>query len=207
MLCHDLGSSSGRDDLVAAIDDLGLTVEVLCNNAGFGSAAPFVRLEREREVEMLALNCEAVVDLCGRYVRGMVDRGRGAVLNVASTAAFQPLPGQSTYAASKALVLSFTEALHPEVGAAGVAVTALCPGPVRTEFARVAGIEEVETSTPSFLWASAEDVAEAGVRGLEANDRVVIPGAVNRLTALAGQHTPRSVLLRGVARFYPAGRS
>lgn len=207
MLCHDLGSSSGRDDLVAAIDDLGLTVEVLCNNAGFGSAAPFVRLEREREVEMLALNCEAVVDLCGRYVRGMVDRGRGAVLNVASTAAFQPLPGQSTYAASKALVLSFTEALHQEVGAAGVAVTALCPGPVRTEFARVAGIEEVETSTPSFLWATAEDVAEAGVRGLEANDRVVIPGAVNRLTALAGQHTPRSVLLRGVARFYPAGRS
>lgn len=207
MLCHDLGSSSRRDDLAAAVDDLGLTVEVLCNNAGFGSAAPFVRLERERELEMLALNCEALVDLCGRYVPGMVERGRGAVLNVASTAAFQPLPGQSTYAASKALVLSFTEALHQEVDGAGVAVTALCPGPVRTEFARVAGIEEVESSTPSFLWASAEDVAEAGVRGLEANDRVVIPGAVNRLTALAGQHTPRSVLLRGVARFYPAGRS
>jgi short-subunit dehydrogenase len=193
--------------MAAAIDDLSLTVGVLCNNAGFGSAAPFVRLERERELEMLALNCEALVDLCGRYVPGMVERGRGAVLNVASTAAFQPLPGQSTYAASKALVLSFTEALHQEVESAGVAVTALCPGPVRTEFARVAGIEEVESSTPSFLWASAEDVAEAGVRGLEANDRVVIPGAVNRLTALAGQHTPRSVLLRGVARFYPAGRS
>lgn len=206
VLCHDLGDNSGRDDLAAALDDLGLTVEVLCNNAGFGSAAPFVRLDRERELEMLALNCEAVVDLCGRYVPGMVDRGRGAVLNVASTAAFQPLPGQSTYAASKALVLSFTEALHQELGGAGVAVTALCPGPVRTEFAGVAGIKEVETSTPSFLWADAENVAETGVRGLEANDRVVIPGAVNRLTALAGQHTPRSVLLRGVARFYPAGR-
>ncbi len=206
VLCHDLGISSGRDDLAAALDDLGLTVEVLCNNAGFGSAAPFVGLDRQRELEMLALNCNAVVDLCARYVPGMVDRGRGAVLNVASTAAFQPLPGQSTYAASKALVLSFTEALHQELGGAGVAVTALCPGPVRTEFTRVAGIKEVEASTPSFLWASAESVAEAGVRGLEANDRVVIPGAVNRLTALAGQHTPRSVLLRGVARFYPAGR-
>lgn len=206
VLCHDLGDSSGRDDLAAALDDLGLTIEVLCNNAGFGSAAPFVRLDRERELEMLALNCEAVVDLCGRYVPGMVDRGRGAVLNVASTAAFQPLPGQSTYAASKAFVLSFTEALHQELGGAGVAVTALCPGPVRTEFAGVAGIKEVEMSTPSFLWADPENVAEAGVRGLEANDRVVIPGAVNRLTALAGQHTPRSVLLRGVARFYPAGR-
>jgi short-subunit dehydrogenase len=207
VLCHDLGSTSGRDDLAAALDDLGLAVGVLCNNAGFGSAAPFVRLERERELEMLGLNCEAVVDLCGRYVPRMVDRGQGAVLNVASTAAFQPLPGQSTYAASKALVLSFTEALHQEVSGHGVAVTALCPGPVRTEFARVAGIEEVEASTPSFLWADAESVGEAGVRGLEENDRVVIPGAVNRLTALAGQHTPRSVLLRGVARFYPAGRS
>jgi short-subunit dehydrogenase len=156
---------------------------------------------------MLALNCAAVVDLCARYVPGMVDRGRGAVLNVASTAAFQPLPGQSTYAASKALVLSFTEALHQELGGKGVAVTALCPGPVRTEFTRVAGISEVEKTTPSFLWATPEDVAEAGIRGLETNDRVVIPGAINRLTALAGQHAPRSVLLRGVARFYPAGRA
>jgi short-subunit dehydrogenase len=207
VLGHDLGTSSGRDDLAAALDDLGLTVEILCNNAGFGSAAQFVRLERERELEMLALNCEAVVDLCARYVPAMVDRGRGAVLNVASTAAFQPLPGQSTYAASKALVLSFTEALHQELGGNGVTVTALCPGPVRTEFSRVAGISEVEQNTPSFLWATAEDVAEAGVRGLQANDRVVIPGAVNRLTALAGQHAPRSFLLRGIARFYPAGRA
>jgi short-subunit dehydrogenase len=206
VLGHDLGTSSGRDDLAAALEDLGLTVEVLCNNAGFGSAGPLVRLERERELEMLALNCEAVVDLCSRYVPEMVDHGRGAVLNVSSTAAFQPLPGQSTYAASKALVLSFTEALHQEVACAGVAVTALCPGPVRTEFTRVAGIKEIESTTPSFLWASAEDVADAGVRGLDRNDRVVIPGAMNRLTALAGQHTPRSVLLRGVARFYPAGR-
>jgi uncharacterized protein len=206
VLCHDLGTRSGRDDLTAALDGLGRTVEVLCNNAGFGSAAPFVRLDRERELDMLALNCEAVVDLCARFVPGMADRGRGAILNVASTAAFQPLPGQSTYAASKALVLSFTEALHQELASAGVAVTALCPGPVRTEFAGVAGIEELEKTTPAFLWATAEDVAEAGVRGLEANDRVVIPGAVNRLTALAGRHTPRSVLLRGVKRFYPAGR-
>jgi short-subunit dehydrogenase len=206
VLCADLASRSGRDDLAAALGDLGLTVEVLCNNAGFGSAAPFVRLDRERELEMLAVNCDAVIDLCARFVPGMVEHGRGAILNVASTAAFQPLPGQSTYAASKALVLSFTEALHQELSEAGVAVTALCPGPVRTEFTQVAGMKEVESTTPSFLWASAESVAEAGVRGLEANNRVVIPGGINRLTAVAGQHTPRSVLLRGVARFYPAGR-
>jgi short-subunit dehydrogenase len=78
---------------------------------------------------------------------------------------------------------------------------------VRTEFTQVAGLKEVENTTPSFLWGSPEDVAEAAVGGLEVNDRVVIPGAVNRLTALAGRHTPRSVLLRGVARFYPAGRA
>jgi short-subunit dehydrogenase len=206
VLCHDLAAHSGRDDLAAALDDLGLIVEVLCNNAGFGSAAPFVRLDRERELEMLALNCQTVVDLCARYTPGMVDRGRGAILNVASTAAFQPLPGQSTYAASKALVLSFTEALHQELGGTGVAVSALCPGPVRTEFTHVAGIEDVERTTPSFLWSTAESVAEAGVRGLEANHRVVIPGAINRITALAGQHTPRAMLLRAVAQFYPAGR-
>src|SRR5205807_9702024 len=127
------------------------TVEVLCNNAGFGSAAPFVKLDRERELRMLRLNCEAVVDLCARFAPGMVARGRGAILNVASTAGFQPLPRQSTYAATKALVVSFTEALHQELRPAGVSVTALCPGPVRTEFVEVAGIEDVGEATPSFL--------------------------------------------------------
>jgi len=136
----------------------------------------------------------------------MVERGRGAILNVASTAAFQPLPGQSTYAASKALVLSLTEAMHQELGCKGVTVTALCPGPVRTEFAQVAGIAKLEASTPSFLWAPAESVAEAGVRGLEAGRRIVIPGAVNRIGAIAGSYSPRALSLRATARFYPAGR-
>jgi uncharacterized protein len=206
VLACDLADPVGRDGLEEDITALGLTVEVLCNNAGFGSAAPLIKLDREREVEMLRLNCEAVVDLCARYAPAMVERGRGAILNVASTAAFQPLPGQSTYAASKALVLSLTEAIHQELGRKGVAVTALCPGPVRTEFAEVAGIAEVEASTPSFLWATAESVAEAGVRGLEAGRRIVIPGAVNRIGAIAGSYTPRALSLRATARFYPAGR-
>jgi len=206
VLACDLADPVVRDGLAEDITALGLTVEVLCNNAGFGSAAPFIKLDREREVEMLRLNCEAVVDLCARYAPAMVERGRGAILNVASTAAFQPLPGQSTYAASKALVLSLTEAIHQELGGKGVAVTALCPGPVRTEFAEVAGIAKVEASTPSFLWATAESVAEAGVRGLEAGHRIVIPGAVNRIGAIAGSYTPRALSLRATARFYPAGR-
>jgi short-subunit dehydrogenase len=205
-IARDLGDAAGRDGLVADLKALGLTVEVLCNNAGFGSAAPFVKLDRERELQMLRLNCEAVVDLCSRYAPGMVERGRGAILNVASTAGFQPLPGQSTYAASKALVLSFTEALHEELRPAGVVATALCPGPVRTEFMEVAGIEHVGETTPSFLWGTAEQVAEAGVAGLEAGRRVVIPGAINRVGALAGHYTPRGLFLRAAARFYPVGR-
>lgn len=201
----DVGDPDARDALQAELERRELTVEVLCNNAGFGSGQPFVRLEREREVQMLRVNCEAVVDLCGRYVPAMVQRGRGAVLNVASTAAFQPLPGQSTYAASKAMVLSFTEALHQELRHSGVAVTALCPGPVKTEFVSVAGIEAAD-STPSFLWAGAEDVAMAAVEGLERGERVVIPGAINEMGALVGRFSPRGLFLRAAGRFYPVGR-
>lgn len=202
----DLADSAGRDSLQEEVANLGLTVEVLCNNAGFGTAAPFVELERGREVEMLRLNCEALVDLCGRYAGEMAARGQGGILNVASTAAFQPLPGQSTYAASKALVLSFTEALHQELAPVGVAVSALCPGPVRTEFTQVAGLEQMEAATPSFLWADAAGVAEAGVQGLESGRRVVIPGALNRLGAIGGHYTPRALFLRAAARFYPVAR-
>src|SRR5207302_8744926 len=104
VIARGLEDEAGRDGLQSDLEALGLTVEVLCNNAGFGSAAPFVKLDRRRELEMLRLNCEAVVDLCARYAPGMVARGRGAILNVASTAGFQPLPRQSTYAATKALV-------------------------------------------------------------------------------------------------------
>src|SRR5512132_576744 len=102
VLACDLADSAAREDLARQIDDLGLTVEVVVNNAGFGSGGLFQRLDQERELEMVRLNVETVVALCGRYVPLMVARGRGALLNVASTAAFQPLPRQATYSASKA---------------------------------------------------------------------------------------------------------
>jgi short-subunit dehydrogenase len=202
----DLGEPSGRDLVTAELQARGLIVEILCNNAGFGSAAPFVRLDREREIQMIRLNCEAVVDMSARYAPAMVERGRGAILNVASTAAFQPLPGQSTYAATKAMVLSFTEAIHQELAPSGIAVTALCPGPVHTEFVHIAGLDAVSETTPSFLWTTPESVAEAGISGLERGRRVVIPGAINRVGAMTGQHAPRSLFLRAASRFYPAGR-
>ena len=202
----DLSVASERDRLVESVRERGLTVEILCNNAGYGTAGRFVKLDRDREVSMVRLNCEAVVDLCGRYAPEMVGRRRGAILNVASTAAFQPLPGQSAYAASKAMVLSFTEALHQELVRSGVAVTVLCPGPVRTEFATVAGIDGIDESTPDFVWTTPDKVAEAAVRGLQRNDRVVIPGAINSIGAVAGRLTPRQLWLALADRFYPVGR-
>jgi short-subunit dehydrogenase len=205
MAC-DVADADSRERLIEALAELRLNVDVLVNNAGFGSAGLFVELDEEAEVRMVRTNCEAVVALCGALVPEMVERGRGAVMNVASAAAFQPLPRQATYAATKAFALSFSEALHSELAGTGVTVTALCPGPVRTEFAEVAGIGEMEESTPGFLWKTPEEVAAAGVEGLERGRRVVTPGAIQVVTSVLGQHTPRSVLLPLVKRVYPAGK-
>jgi uncharacterized protein len=179
---------------------------VLVNNAGFGSGGRFHELDLDTELRMVRTNVEAIVDLCGRYVPGMIERGRGAVLNVASTAAFQPIPRQATYCGTKAFVLAFTDSLHQELRGTGVSATALCPGPVRTEFVEVAEMGEVESTTPSFLWMSAEECAGIAIRGMERGRRVVVPGALNRLTAVSGHYTPRSVLLPAIDRLWPIGK-
>ena len=199
----DLGHADARQRMRAEIGERGLTVEVLANNAGFGTAGRFDRLDLERELDMVRLNVEAVVDLCGRYVPELVRRGRGAVLNVASTAAFQPLPRQATYAASKAFVLAFTDALHEDLAGTGVTATTLCPGPAKTEFMANAGIDW--EGLPDFLWSESAAVAEAAVRGLERGRRVVVPGALNRAGAIGGQHAPRGLLLRVAGKVYPVG--
>jgi uncharacterized protein len=204
----DLGDAASRERMLTRLTELAVNVEVLVNNAGFGSGGRFQELDAEREVEMVRLNVEAVVALCARFVPEMVRRGRGGVLNLASMAAFQPLPRQATYAATKAFVLSFTDALHADLAGTGVTATALCPGPVRTEFADSAGISEEAESVPELMWAESPEVAEEGVRGLERGKRVVVPGGLlNRATTLGGQHAPRSLLLRlAGSRFNPLGR-
>jgi short-subunit dehydrogenase len=135
----------------------------------------------------------------------MVERGRGALLNVASTAAFQPLPGQAGYAAGKAFVLSYTQSLAGELRGTGVSATALCPGPVDTGFGEAAGFtkEEADNALPSFMWVSVTDVAKAAVDGLAAGRKVVIPGAANRVAAAFAQVTPRSLLVPILARNHP----
>ncbi|HEX8067020.1 MAG TPA: SDR family oxidoreductase [Thermoleophilaceae bacterium] len=202
----DLSSAAARGRMLATVERRGRTVEVLVNNAGFGTAGRFRELDADRELEMVRTNCEAVVHLCGTFVPDMARRGRGAVLNVASTAAFQPIPRQATYAATKALVLSFTDALSAELRGTGVTVTSLCPGPVPTEFAAVAGIEVGEDLNIPGATMSPADTAAAGIEGLEKGRRVVIPGPLNRAGAMAGRLTPRFVALEVLRRFYPVGK-
>jgi short-subunit dehydrogenase len=191
---------------VAEIAESGREVDILVNNAGFGSAGQFQDLDLDDELRMVRTNVEAVVHLCGEYLPAMIERRRGAVLNVASVAGFQPLPRQSTYAASKAFVLSFTEALSSDLKGTGVVATALCPGPVKSEFTDQHAGFDAASSTPDFIWMSSEDTARAAIKGLERGKRVVVPGVGNRVGAIAGQHAPRSLLLAAARRFYPLGR-
>jgi short-subunit dehydrogenase len=199
----DLTDDAARSELVARVGELGLTIEVLVNNAGFGTAGSFNEIDADEELRMLRTNVEAVLALTHAIVPGMVARRRGAILQVASSAAFQPIPRQATYAATKAFVLSFSEALHTELRPHGITVTALCPGPVRTEFVEVAGLEDAAGAAPGFMWVDADECARDAVRGLERGKRVVVPNALIRATTVAAQHTPRSVLLRAMDRFYP----
>jgi uncharacterized protein len=199
----DVTDSDGRDALRAQLDERGLTVEVLVNNAGFGSGGAFTELDGEKEALMVRTNVEAVVALTSAYLPAMVERGRGAVLNLGSLIAFQPVPFQATYGASKAFVLSFTESLHEELRGTGVTVTALCPGPVRTEFGEAGGFGGADERIPGFMWLSSDDVAEAGVEGLEKGKRVVVPGELNWAGAISGQHLPRALLLPLLRRLWP----
>lgn len=195
-IAADLGEESARDALEAKLAELGLAVEVLVNNAGFGGFGPFADQDRDHELAMVRLNVEAVLDLEARFLPAMVGRERGAVINIASTAAFQPGPENATYAATKAFVLSHGEAVHEELRGSGVTLTTVCPGPVKTEFAEAAGIGGVEERTPGVVWMTAEQIAAAAVKAAEKGQRAVVPGLLNRAGSVAGQHAPRSIALR-----------
>lgn len=202
-IAMDLTDPAERDRLPSELADRGLAVEILVNNAGFGGPVQdFHDGERERLLEMVRLNVEAIVDLSSRFMPGMVDRGRGAVINVASTAAMQPMPGNANYAATKAFVLSLSEALANESRSAGVTVTCLCPGPVRTEFPQAAGLGDAESRTPGVIWSTPEQVAAAAVRGAEQGRRVVVPGVLNQAGAFGGRHAPRALALPALKRIW-----
>ena len=193
----DLSTPSGVSALLDHVGDR--PIEVLVNNAGFGSYGPFAEADPDREADEVAVDVSAVITLARAFLPGMLARGSGGILNVASAIAFQPAPYQAVYGASKAFVLSFSQALWAEARAAGVAVTALCPGPTRTGFVEALGAEVGHTAIYRRL-ADPEPVIEAGLRGLDEGRAVVIPGVRNKLIAASGRFMPREWLARVSAR-------
>lgn len=206
VLPTDLAEEDARAGLPGRLAELGLTADVLVNNAGFTTMGPIRDADPAGELLMIKTNVDAVVHLSTLFVPGMVERGRGAVCNVASVGAFQPLPGQAGYAASKAFVLSYSHGIRQELVGTGVTVTVLCPGPVKTGFAEVAGMtdEEAGASLPEIMWVPVEKVAADAVEGMAKDRGVVIPGRVNQLGAWGGYLLPRRLLLPILARQHPA---
>ena len=190
----DLSAPGAAARLMADLEQNDETVGLLVNNAGFGLAGQFAELDGDRQREMIDLNCGAMAELAHAVLPGMVARMAGGILNVASTAAFQPGPGMAVYFATKAFVLSFSEALHDEAEPHGVKISCLCPGPTRTEFRSVSGFDP--KGRLAKLSADAASVVAAGLRGLERNQAVVVPGLSNKMIAQAHRLLPRTVMRR-----------
>lgn len=192
VLAADLARPDAPDEIAGRLAETGLTIDVVVNNAGFGLRGPAARLDRQRQLDMVQVNVTALTDLSRRFLPAMLERRRGGVLNVASTAAFQSGPGMAVYYATKAYVLSFTEALAEELSGSGVTVTCLCPGPTATEFAELADMAE----TPLFRrgTASAVGVARAGHQAFRQGRLIVIPGLKNKAGAASVRFAPRPVI-------------
>lgn len=194
----DLALPGGAADLAAVVADLGTPIDVLVNNAGFGLQGGFLEIELDEQLALLQLNVVALTELAWRFGRPMAERGRGRILNVASTAAFQPGPWMAAYYASKAYVLSLSDALASELEGSGVGVTALCPGPTATGFAERAEIQKARLFRAGVM--DAETVARAGYRGLMRDERRVVPGWSNRIGTWLVRFAPSGLVLRAVAR-------
>ncbi|MGE0217567.1 SDR family NAD(P)-dependent oxidoreductase [Mycolicibacterium sp.] len=190
VVAADLSVPGSGAALAEQVHGLGRTVDVLINNAGVGSHGAFVAEDPDAVAAQIQLNCGTLVDLTARFLPAMVERGRGVVLNVASTSAFQPTPGMAVYGATKAFVLSFSEALWQECRKTGVKVIALCPGPTETEFFQRTGDEFLTDGRQS----SAEVVTTA-LAALDKSSPTVISGLLNTVKASAYRFTPRKVML------------
>jgi short-subunit dehydrogenase len=197
VIACDVADPDARAGLFDEVADRGLTVEILVNNAGIGTIGSVAKSTVADEIAQVRVNVEAVIDLTTRAVQQMVPRGRGAILNVGSTAGYHPFPGQSGYAATKAFVRNYTEGVRAELVGSGVTVATLHPGPVRTEFLQAAGMDEktFAAAFPKFLWMPSRDVARVGVDALERDRGTVIAGLRNVLSTRLLQSLPHRVLL------------
>jgi short-subunit dehydrogenase len=194
-LAADLTEPADLARLVEAIE--AEVPDLLVNNAGVGSIGEFAGLDPARELAQIQLNVAAPVRLMRAALPGMIGRGHGSIINVSSLAGFQPMPFNATYGATKAYVLSFSEALHEELRGTGVRVQVLCPGFTRTEFQERAGVDA--SSVPGFAWMEVDAVVEASLQGLERGELVCIPGSANRLLAAFQRAAPHA-LTRRLAR-------
>jgi len=200
----DLSAHDAAARLIADLEAAGEQVDLMVNNAGFGLGGNVAELDAARQRQMIDLNIGTLTDLCRAIAPGMIARRAGAILNVASTAAFQPGPGMAVYFATKAYVLSFTEALHEELKPFGIKVSALCPGPTRTEFGEVAGFRN-KGAFDRLSMGSAE-VVQIGLKALGRNKAVAIAGAMNKAGAWSTRFAPRSAVrkIAGKMKFLAA---
>jgi uncharacterized protein len=197
-LSIDLERRDATAEIAAAMERLGVEPEIVVNNAGFGLLGPAASLSRSEQLAMVDVNVRALTDLSLAFVDAL-ERRRGGILNVASVAAFLPGPNMAVYYATKAYVVSFSEALHWELRPRGIRVTALCPGPVPTEFQARAGF--TDDPNPDIMTRSADRVAEDGYRALRQGRRLAVPGIPNRVTTLTTGFVPRRLLMAAVGRY------
>jgi short-subunit dehydrogenase len=194
VLPADLGRTEAPAEVAAELAKRGIKVDLLINNAGLGHHAAFLDAAPQADHQMIDLNITALVALTRQFLPGMVERGQGGVINVASTAAFQPIPFMAVYAATKAFVLSFSEGLAEEVGPRGVKVVCLCPGPTESEFTAVAQLKTDMVEKVSMM--TSEAVAAEGLSALKAGRAVQIAGFVNALAALGPRFVPRGIVTK-----------
>lgn len=204
VIVADLEDPEAPQAIFEEVERRGLGVDVLINNAGFGDWGLFGRAALEKQLAMVQVNIVALMILTRLVLPRMVHQRKGRILNVASTAAFQPGPLMATYYASKAFVLSFSQALSNEFKGTGITVTALCPGPTSTKFFEVANLPQNIPMTGPFMM-PVEPVAEAGYRGMMRGRTIVVPGFLNKLLVFSGRLVPRSVPT-AIARRIQEGR-
>ncbi len=196
VLVQDLTEPAAATDVFDTVTQKGLTIDLLINNAGFGDYGSFAELDGERQVKMIQLNILALVDLTHKFLPGMRQRRSGGIINMSSTAAFQPMPYFSVYAASKAFVLSFSEAMSAENSNYGVRVLAVCPGPTETDFFQDAKFPPFLASVAAGNYTPTEVVVRQALQALEKNQSTVVPGAIaNQLSANLPRFLPRETVV------------
>ncbi len=197
VILKDLSENNSANEIFDELISEKVIVDIMINNAGFGSYGPFAESDLNNDLEMIRLNISSLVVFTNLFLREMLKRNSGRIMNVASTAAFQPGPYMALYYASKAFVLSFSEAVAEEISDSKVTISCLCPGPVKTGFQGRAGLQKAKLANKNLLgMITAEEVAKIGYKGLMKGKRIIIPGKLNWLVAKAVNFTPRRLVTK-----------